>query len=143
MLLDENNRHSVPPFPVERDTSNRNHLEPPGPSAPPEPPEPPKPPTPPGPPEPPEPPTPPGPPEKPITVIVNGVEKRLPLGTHVLSYEEVVRLAYGSYSDDSQTIYTVVYSNGPAENRKGSLVKGKSVKIQKGMIFNVGRSDKS
>lgn len=85
----------------------------------------------------------PTPPEKPITLIVNGVEKTLPLGIHELSYEDVVRLAYGSYSDNTQTIYTVVYSNGPAENRKGSLVKGRSVMIWEGMIFNVGRSDKS
>ena len=91
-------------------------------------------------------PTRPEPPEKPdipITIIVNGTDKILPRGTKVLSYEDVVRLAYGNYSSSSNIIYSVSYSNGPNENRKGVLVKGDSVYIRKEMIFNVGCSNKS
>ena len=94
----------------------------------------------------PNPPLPPMPPEKPedhIIIIVNGIDKALPPKCKRLSYEDVVKLAYGEYIDQSNVIYTVVYSNGPAENKKGTLVKGGMVLIQKGMIFNVGRSDKS
>lgn len=82
-------------------------------------------------------------PEGPINVIVNGVDKVLPVGTKKLSYEDVVKLAYGNYNSSSTIIYSVAYSNGPVENKKGVLVKGDSVHIQKGMIFNVGCSNKS
>ena len=82
-------------------------------------------------------------PNEPIIVIVNGVDKTLSAGTERLSYEEVVTLAYGTYNSSSCIIYSVAYSNGPVENKKGVLVKGDSVRIRKGMIFNVGCSNKS
>lgn len=82
-------------------------------------------------------------PDEPVSVIVNGVDKVLPAGTKQLSYEGVVKLAYGSYNSSSSVIYSVAYSNGPVENKKGVLVKGDSVRIRKGMIFNVGCSNKS
>lgn len=82
-------------------------------------------------------------PEKPIVVIVNGVDKVLPVGTSQLSYEDVVRLAEGSYDNSSNVIYTVGYSHGPAENKHGQLVRGESVFVREGMVFNVGRSNKS
>lgn len=66
----------------------------------------------------------PGRPEKPIIIIVNGVDKVLPVGTKQLSYDEVVKLAYPNYSDAPNIVYTVVFSNGPIENKKGTLVKG-------------------
>lgn len=86
---------------------------------------------------------PPGKPNEPITIIVNGVDKVLPIGTNQLSYDEVVKLAYPNYSDTPNVVYTVVFSNGPVENKKGTLVKGDIIRIQKGMIFNVGKSNKS
>lgn len=82
-------------------------------------------------------------PNEPITVIVNGVDKTLSAGTGRLSYEEVVTLAYGTYNSSSCIIYSIAYSNGPVENKKGALVKGDSVRVRKGMIFNVGCSNKS
>lgn len=85
----------------------------------------------------------PGKPDEPISVIVNGVDKILPAGTKRLSYEEVVKLAYGKYDNSRNIIYSIAYSNGPAENRKGVLVKGDSVLVRKGMLFNVGCSNKS
>lgn len=95
--------------------------------------------------EPPTPPTPPTPPEpdKPITIIVNAEDKILPAGIKTITYQGVVEVAYGTYNSSDQVIYTVVYSNGPAENPKGTLVLDQSVKVKEGMIFNVGRSDKS
>lgn len=81
--------------------------------------------------------------DKPITIVVNGNDVTLPKGVQRLQYEDVVKLAYNSYSDSSNIIYTVVYSKGPLENKKGTLVKGCSVFVKEGMVFNVGRSDKS
>ena len=88
-------------------------------------------------------PEPPSKPNEPITIIVNGVDKTLSAGATRLSYEEVVTLAYGSYNSSSNIIYSIAYSNGPVENKKGVLVKGDSVRVRKGMIFNVGCSNKS
>ena len=82
-------------------------------------------------------------PDKTITIIVNAQDKVLPIGTERVSYEDVVKLAYGSYDSSSNVVYTVVFSNGPVENPKGALVLGQSAKVREGMIFNVGRSDKS
>lgn len=94
-------------------------------------------------PTPPDKPRPPEKPHEPITIIVNGVDKVLPVGTAQLSYEDVVRLAFGTSPNSPNTLYTVVFSNGPVENRKGTMVKGSIVHVKKGMIFNVGCSNKS
>ena len=88
-------------------------------------------------------PEPPAKPEDPITIIVNGVNKVLPAGSKQLSYDEVVKLAYPNYNDAPNIVYTVVFSNGPIENKKGTLVKGDVAVVRKGMIFNVGKSNKS
>lgn len=85
----------------------------------------------------------PKPSKDPITIIVNGVDKNLPIETKKISYEELVILAYGSYDSSDRIVYTVVYSKGPLENKKGTLVKGEVVFVKEGMVFNVGRSDKS
>lgn len=78
-----------------------------------------------------------------ITVLVNGEEKMLPPHVKQLSYEEVVKLACGVHPTNPNTIYTVAYSNGPNENLKGTLTKGRSVQVKEGMVFNVSKSDKS
>ena len=87
-------------------------------------------------------------PEKPehpnrITVLVNGEEKMLLPHTEQLSYEEIVKLAYGTLPTNPNTVYTVAYSNGPSENPKGTLTRGRSVLVKEGMVFNVSKSDKS
>ena len=78
-----------------------------------------------------------------ITILVNGEEKMLLPHTDKISYEEVVKLAYGALPTNPNTIYTVAYSNGPISNVKGTLTKGRSVIIKEGMVFNVSKSDKS
>ena len=87
-------------------------------------------------------------PEKPehpnrITVLVNGEEKMLLPHAKQLSYEEIVKLACGMLPTNPNTIYTVAYSNGPIENPKGTLTRGRSVLVKEGMVFNVSKSDKS
>ena len=60
-----------------------------------------------------------------------------------ISFEEVVVLAFGSYSADPNVVYTVKYSRGPEHHREGSLVKGHSVTVKHGMIFDVTQTNKS
>jgi hypothetical protein len=79
--------------------------------------------------------------KKKVTIIVNTRphewEKK------EISYEEVVTLAFGSYSHDEGVVYTVTYSKGEEPHKEGSLVKGQSVKVKDGMIFNVTQTNKS
>ncbi len=76
-----------------------------------------------------------------VKIIVNTREKIW--NKESISYEEVVILAFGSYSSDPNTVYTVTYSKGQSPHKEGSLVKGDSVKVKDGMIFNVTQTNKS
>jgi hypothetical protein len=78
---------------------------------------------------------------KEVTIIVNTREKKW--DKKEISYKEVVVLAFGSYSDDPNVVYTVTYSKGERPHQEGSLVKGESVKVKDGMIFNVTQTNKS
>jgi len=78
---------------------------------------------------------------KELSIIVNTREKKW--GKKEISYKEVVELAFGSYSEDENVVYTVTYSKGPDSHKEGSLVRGESVKVKNGMIFNVSQTNKS
>jgi len=80
--------------------------------------------------------------EKVVTIFVNSRPEPWDKKEDI-SYEEVIRLAFGSYSDDPNVVYTVTYSKGPESKHEGSLVKGQSVKVKDGMIFNVKQANKS
>lgn len=76
-----------------------------------------------------------------VTLIVNTREKKW--DKNEISYREVVILAFGTYSEDPNVVYTVTYSKGPGNKRQGSLVVGQSVNVKNGMIFNVSQTNKS
>lgn len=78
---------------------------------------------------------------KEVTIIVNAREKKW--DKKEISYREVIELAFGSYSEDENVVYTVTYSKGQDSHKEGSLVKGESVKVKDGMIFNVFQTNKS
>lgn len=78
---------------------------------------------------------------KEITIIVNTREKVW--SQKEISYEQVIELAFGSYSENENIIYSVTYSRGEVPKHEGTLVKGTSVKVKKGMVFNVTPTDKS
>lgn len=80
--------------------------------------------------------------EKEVTIIVNTREKTWDKNEKI-SYEQVIELAFGSYSNDENIVYTVTYSKGNNPKHEGSLVKGESVKVKEGMIFNVTQTNKS
>lgn len=74
---------------------------------------------------------------KPVEIIVNGqpcvvTEQRI-------SYEEVVRLAFPAGPFD--ITYTVDYAT--EHGHDGTLTKGQSTKVHKGMNFNVVKSNRS
>ncbi len=76
-----------------------------------------------------------------VKIIVNAREKEWE--KEKISYEEVVELAFGPLTPDENIVYTVTYSKGPDGHHEGSLVRGQSVPVKNGMIFNVTKTNKS
>ena len=58
-----------------------------------------------------------------------------------LTYAQVVRLAFDPPQTD--TVYTVIYKNGPRAKPEGRMVAGDTVKIVCEEIFNVTPTGKS
>lgn len=78
--------------------------------------------------------------EKEVTIIVNAREKKW--DKKEISYEEVIKLAFGEYIENENIVYTVAYSKAHGD-KNGTLTKGESVKVKEGMVFNVNKTDKS
>ena len=74
-----------------------------------------------------------------VEIIVNQSRKKY--DKPQISFEEVVRLANGSY--DPNRGYTVKYSDGPKENPKGLMSKGTEVFVKHNMNFNVRINNQS
>jgi hypothetical protein len=81
-------------------------------------------------------------PEHETAIIVNGQEKTTT--EKELTFEQVVSLAYdGNPPSGPNWEFTVAYRRGHSEKPQGSLFPGQSVKVKKGMIFDVRATDKS
>lgn len=79
---------------------------------------------------------------KEITVIVNGQQKTV--SGKELSFDDLVALAYdGSPPTGEFWEFTITYRRGHGSKPQGSLVDGETVKVKKGMIFDVYGTDKS
>ena len=76
-----------------------------------------------------------------ITIIVNGRPREV--NKRCLSFSEIVELAFPGSPSTPDSIYTMVYKNGPESNPQGSLIEGQVVNIKNGMIINVTKTDKS
>jgi len=68
-------------------------------------------------------------------IIVNGMPHPF---EGEIGYETVVTFAYGTY--DSNLVYTVLYYAGKSDHIKGSLVKGQTIMVHPGMVFNVTKT---
>jgi hypothetical protein len=78
---------------------------------------------------------------KPVTIIVNGEPHQVP--KDVITFNEVVALAYPDQPQGPNIIYSVTYRKGPDPKPKGILPEGGSVKVKDGMVFDVRVTDKS
>lgn len=76
-----------------------------------------------------------------VIIIVNAQKKTWDKKDKI-SFEEIVTLAFGSYSNDENIVYTVNYTKGHEGSHEGSLVKGHEVAVKDGMIFNVTQTNK-
>ena len=75
------------------------------------------------------------------TIIVNGQKKTVT--TRMVSFNEIVKLAFPTPPTGANILYTVSYEDGPRVNPQGSLKEGQSVVVKNGMIFNATATDKS
>ncbi len=78
---------------------------------------------------------------KAFSIIVNGQQKVIP--SRNVTFHEVVKLAEESPSTDPNTIYTVTYRKAVAPYHEGIMVKGETVEIKDGTVFNVTSTSKS
>ena len=79
--------------------------------------------------------------QKAINIIVNGEEKEV-VETR-LSFDDLLKLAFENPPSGPNIMFTIVYRRGPHQNPRGSLLEGESVRIKKGMIFDVTATDRS
>ena len=76
-----------------------------------------------------------------IKIKVNSRERVV--DHRVLTYWEVVKLAYPDATPSEQIIYSIDYAGGPHQNPNGSLVEGQTITVKEGMKFYVTPTDKS
>lgn len=74
-------------------------------------------------------------------IIVNLEE--VVVAKKILTFHEVVKLAYPNVQDGPNVVYTVTYKKAAGPQREGTLDEGQSVEIKDGTIFNVRRTDRS
>lgn len=79
--------------------------------------------------------------QKEIKIIVNGEEKET--SETRLDFNEVVAIAFPVPPTGENIMFTITYRKGPNSNPKGTLTEGGSVKVKKGMIFDVTATDRS
>lgn len=79
--------------------------------------------------------------DKTVSIIVNGRPREF--AGKEITYEQIIHLAFDNPPYGENTIFTVTYKRGGDHKPEGSLVAGESVKLKKGMIFNVVATDKS
>lgn len=76
---------------------------------------------------------------KDYNIIVNAREK---MWLHdEINFDEVVVLAFGLVQNTIS--YTVTYKKGHGSKPEGIMVKGDSVKVHDGMLFNVTQTSRS
>jgi (2Fe-2S) ferredoxin len=74
-------------------------------------------------------------------VVVNAREKAWNIDK--ISFDDVVKLAYGEVSTNPNVIYTINYKRGVPSKPEGSMVKGEVIYVKNKMIFNVTQTNKS
>jgi hypothetical protein len=80
-------------------------------------------------------------PRRTYTIYVNGEQKSVT--TKIVTFEQIVALAFPTPAAGQNILYTVSYEDGPPANPMGALVAGGKVKVKDGMVFNVTPTDKS
>ena len=81
-------------------------------------------------------------PDHDYSIVVNGQPQTVE--SAVVSYNQVVKLAFPAGSPDPNTTYVVTYRHADQAKHDGTLVEGQTVHVRKeGTVFNVTRTTKS
>lgn len=76
-----------------------------------------------------------------LTIIVEGTPHEWT--KKEITYDEVVTLEVPDYAQHPEITYSVTYKKGQGNKPESDLVKGESVKVKDGMIFNVSETGQS
>ncbi len=76
-----------------------------------------------------------------VTIVINTMDHNEPKGK--ISYDRVIGLAYPDVAQFPNATYSIIYERGASGNAQGTLSKGGSVEIVKGMRFRVKRTGES
>ena len=76
-----------------------------------------------------------------LEIIINGKPKKV--SSNEMSFSELVELAFPNHPTNPNTAFTITYTRGCDCSPEGSLVKGETVCIKNGEVFNVTATDKS
>ncbi len=76
-----------------------------------------------------------------IMVIVNGRKKEAPW--RVLTFMQVVALAFDPVPNGPDWVFTVTYRKAASKPHEGTLTEGAAVTVRNGTIFNVTATNKS
>lgn len=76
-----------------------------------------------------------------VELIVNGRQK--PWNEKIISFEQVIILAFGNFESNPDRVFTVTFDRGPHDNPEGTMVRGERVYVKNKMIFNATPTDKS
>ena len=79
--------------------------------------------------------------DKQIDIIVNGTPHPVP--GDVVSFDQVVDIAYPDGGRGPLITYTVNFYNGAGRPSEGKLIEGQEAKVKDGTVFNVTRTDRS
>ncbi len=79
--------------------------------------------------------------ERKVTIIVNARPRDW--SERMISFEQVLPLAFDPVRTEPLILYTVIYSRGPKSNPEGELVAGGSVLVKNRMVFLVTETDRS
>ncbi len=74
-------------------------------------------------------------------VIINAKIKKWT--AEEISFDDVVKLEYGSVSSNPNVIYTIDYVKGVPSKPNGTMVRGEVISVKNKMIFNVTQTNKS
>lgn len=77
-----------------------------------------------------------------VTIIVDGTPHEVPK-RELITYAEVVTLAYPDYPQHPEITYSVTFTKGHSEKPEGILPPGGSVRVKEGMAFVVDRTGQS
>lgn len=75
------------------------------------------------------------------SVIVNGRERVV--SAKELSFGEALALAFSPVPEGPNWVFTVTFRRGEGNKPEGSMTYDSTVKVKKGMVFNVTATDKS